>query len=103
VFGMGTGVTSSLWSPGKNPSQPNEKLQLHRSGQGNPHREERKKGQTSRLISTGKLNPSRGLHLQPIKVVVFNLPSGPNCFGQGDLVLEEAWHLDAFSAYPFRT
>ena len=60
-----------------------------------------KKGQDSRQISTGKLNFSRCLHLQPIKVVVYDQPLAP-C-GEGDLILEEAWRLDAFSAYPFRT
>ena len=35
----------------------------------------RKGGQASRLISIGKLNTLLCLHLQPIEVVVFNLPS----------------------------
>jgi hypothetical protein len=35
----------------------------------------RKGGQVSRLISIGKLNTLLCLHLQPIEVVVFNLPS----------------------------
>ena len=61
-----------------------------------------KKSQATRLISTGQLNPSRDLHLQPIKVVVFNLPSD-RLAAVGNPILEEAWRLDAFSAYPFRT
>ena len=35
----------------------------------------RKGSQASRLISIGKLNTLLCLHLQPIEVVVFNLPS----------------------------
>jgi hypothetical protein len=35
----------------------------------------KKGGQVSRLISTGQLNALLHLHLQPIEVVVFNLPS----------------------------
>ena len=34
-------------------------------------------GQAERAISTGKLNPSLGLHVQPIKQVVFLCPSYP--------------------------
>ena len=37
--------------------------------------------QATRLISTGQLKPSRALHLQPIEVVVFNLPLAP-CGGE---------------------
>lgn len=33
-------------------------------------------GQASRPISTGKLNALLHLHTQPIKVVVYNRPSG---------------------------
>ena len=61
-----------------------------------------KKSQATRLISTGQLKPSRALHLLPIKVVVFNLPL-VRLATEGNLILEEAWRLDAFSAYPFRT
>jgi len=61
-----------------------------------------KKGQTTRRISTGQLNALLRLHLRPIKVVVFNPPLvWPK--PEGGLVLEMAWRLDAFSAYPFRT
>ena len=62
------------------------------------------KGQADWLISTGKLNPSRDLHTQPIKVVVFDLPtSAILLWRKGYLVLRRAWRLYAFSAYPFRT
>ena len=52
-------------------------------------------------ISIGWLSALLRLHRRPIKVVVFHPPSLP-C-GRGDLVFGEAWRLDAFSAYPFRT
>ena len=47
-----------------------------------------KNGQTSRQISTGQLSRLPCLHLRPIKVVVFNLPSGGllpgrSCLGGG--------------------
>ena len=38
------------------------------------HTDEEKWGQASRPISTGKLNPSRDLHLRPINLVVFEGP-----------------------------
>ena len=58
-------------------------------------------GQASRLISTGQLNTLLCLHLQPIEVVVFNLPLEDIVLGY--LVFGGAWRLDAFSAYPFAT
>ena len=48
------------------------------------------------MVSNGQLNVLLHLHLHPIYVVVFHV-------SQGDLVLGEAWRLDAFSAYPDRT
>ena len=60
------------------------------------------KDQASRVISTGQLNTSPCLHLQPINLVVFQDSSGNRRF-QGDLILGGASCLDAFSAYPFRT
>ena len=53
-----------------------------------------------RAISTGRLNELPRLHLRPINVVVFHGPYLVNPVG--DLILERASHLDAFSAYPFR-
>ena len=44
------------------------------------------KGQASRLISSGKLNALRRLHIRPIEVVVFDLPSVlANQQGKSDL------------------
>ena len=52
--------------------------------------------QAYRTISTSQLNALLRLHLWPIDVVVY--------YGsQGDLVLEGASRLDAFSGYPFRS
>jgi len=49
-----------------------------------------------RVISTARLRTSLRFDLQPIYVVIFY---GPH----GILISEPASHLDAFSAYPFRT
>ena len=62
----------------------------------------RQYGQASRLISTGRLNTSPCLHLQPIEQLFSLFPSGPSS-GQGCLILGMASRLDAFSGYPFRT
>ena len=48
------------------------------------------------MVSSLKLNALLHLHPDPINVVVYTIL-------QGELVLGEAWRLDAFSAYPFRT
>src|SRR5690606_14015059 len=52
------------------------------------------------LICTGRLNPLPGLHLRPIDVVVCHGPYQLDAVG--NLILERASHLDAFSAYPVR-
>ena len=52
-------------------------------------------------ISTAQLNRLPGLHMPPIKRVVFPRPYPVNPVG--DLILGGASHLDAFSAYPVRT
>ena len=54
-----------------------------------------------RAISTAQLKHSRALHLRPINLVVYQGPYPVNPVG--DLILESASHLDAFSAYPNRT
>ena len=48
------------------------------------------------IISTGQLNMSPCLHLQPINLIVYK-------DFQGMFISEEASRLDAFSGYPFRT
>ena len=53
-------------------------------------------------VSTGRLHPSRGFHLRPIKHV-FYMRATDARRRQGILILEQASRLDAFSGYPFRT
>src|ERR1700730_16396337 len=53
-----------------------------------------------RPISTGRRNTLLCLHLRPINVVVYQRPYLVDPVG--NLILERASHLDAFSAYPFR-
>ena len=48
-----------------------------------------------------QLNTLLHLHLRPINLVVFKGPSASE--EEGDLILEGASRLDAFSGYPFRT
>ncbi len=79
VFGMGTGVSLSLWPPEKSVRIPSGGIlfgietllesQFHRES-------EKNNDQDSRRISTGQLNAFgyTHVHFQPIKVVVFNLP-----------------------------
>ena len=81
VFGMGTGVTFSPWSP--------EKRSPAEAGRGeracfwvleprrvppDPEVREVENGQASRRISIGRLSASPRLHPQPIEVVVCDLP-----------------------------
>ena len=53
-------------------------------------------------VSTGRLHPSRGFHLRPIKHVFHMRAAGPRR-AQGILISEQASRLDAFSGYPSRT
>ncbi len=93
VFGMGTGVTPPLWPPenllncGVVPCE----RSIASTGRFVP---------SPRPISTGRLNTLLCVHLRPINVVVYHGPYQVNPVG--DLILERASHLDAFSAYPFR-
>ncbi len=53
-----------------------------------------------RPISTGRLNTLLCVHLRPINVMVYH---GPYLVDPvGNLILERASYLDAFSTYPFR-
>ena len=51
-------------------------------------------------VGTGPLRRSLAVHFQPIDLVVFQEPSHLRA---GNLVLEGASRLDAFSAYPVPT
>ena len=96
VFGMGTGV-SFLLSPPYSFELLRSKLNII----------SRKKPysllrfwSSPRLISTGPLHSSQNFHSQPIYLIVFEVSY---CYCKGNLILRGASHLDAFSAYPFRT
>ena len=52
-------------------------------------------------VSTGQLRRLPAVHTRPIDLVVFQEPSQPNA--AGNLILERASRLDAFSVYPVRT
>ncbi len=95
MFGMGTGVALSLWSPGK--IQLNSRVAKLAYEQS---KEMEIYGQASRPISTGKLNTSLHLHIRPINLVVSEGPSAAEA--EGYLIFGWASRLDAFSAYPFR-
>ncbi len=69
--------------------------------QGSGTDSERERESSPRPISTGRLHTSPCFHLRPIDLVVFE---GPYLVDPvGDLISGRASHLDAFSAYPFRT
>ena len=98
VFGMGTGVTSPLYLPetlfnlikgnkGVCFFKTTQRIIIYRL--------------SPRSISTGQLKMLPSLHFRPINQVIF-LGSYFQS-GMGDLILEKASRLDAFSAYPFRT
>ena len=59
-------------------------------------------GQASRPISTSKLKALRLVHTWPINHVIY-VGSLVRINRKGYLILGGAWHLDAFSAYPFPT
>ena len=58
-------------------------------------------GLNPRSISTGQLNMSPCFHLQPINLIVFKGSYLHKVMG--NLILELASRLDAFSGYPFPT
>ena len=96
MFGMGTGV-SFLLSPPYSFELLRSKLNIIF----------RKKPfqiaslwSSPRLISTGPLHSSQNFHSQPIYLIVSEVSY---CLRKGNLILRGASHLDAFSAYPFRT
>ena len=88
VFGMGTGITPPL-SPPANSRQvvfrrPRH-AELNRSSSVRPAQASKIIGQASRQISTARLNASLRLHLQPINVLVSDVPSGSLCCGRSSL------------------
>ena len=99
VFGMGTGVASPLWPPGKpgsgqvrkiNSAQSGNQIASSLDGDGYDRPDlqmkfSSKNGQAARLISSGPLSASLRLHARPIEVVVYDRPSDP--FGWENLSL----------------
>ncbi len=71
MFGMGTGVSLSVWPP--------EKLANFHNSKGLRSCHARRKGvygQAARPISTGQLHASLRFHLPPIKLVIYQRPLG---------------------------
>ena len=120
MFGMGTGVSPPLWSPNISFLAKEESslrlramrgLRIHhvrqttnRAGDPQGRRPTLKseiERSSPRPISTAQLKGLPPLHLRPINQLVL-LGSYP-VIPVGDLILGWASHLDAFSAYPFRT
>ncbi len=58
-----------------------------------------------RPISTSQLQPLQAVHFWPINPMVYRGPDlNPQKEGlEGELILEQASRLDAFSGYPSRT
>jgi hypothetical protein len=72
-----------------------------RPEQSSEHDSEREQESSPRPISTGQLHTLPCFHFPPINLVVCE---GPYLVEPvGDLISRWASHLDAFSAYPFRT
>jgi hypothetical protein len=122
-FGMGPGVTPPLWPPKQVVPPPCSRVEsaFRRFRHWRPRRrtlcpraraflrripdeldsEREHRKSSPRPISTGRLNALPRLHLRPINLVVCE---GPYLVDPvGDLILGQASHLDAFSAYPCRT
>ena len=114
-FGMGSGVSRSLWPPDRirSPASPGPlgagdanircSKWLHTVGSfmlpglwGGMSLPVTGSDQAYWTISTGQLSALLRVHLRPIDVVVCHGP-------QGDLVLRGASRLDAFSGYPVRS
>ena len=109
-FEMGPGVSPPLWPPKRRFSSDPEDRSLEtfetfrgcvpRAELGNCD-SEREQESSPRPISTGQLHTLPCFHFRPINLVVCEGPYLVNPVG--DLISRWASHLDAFSAYPFRT
>ena len=101
-FGMGPGVSPPLWPPKRGLPIAREAVEgaILESELEN-HDSEREQKPSPRPISTGRLHALPRFHLRPINLVVFE---GPYLVDPvGDLISGRVSHLDAFSAYLFRT
>ena len=105
LFGMGRGVSPSLWPP-----KLVETARLR--GAAGPRRGlktaprpkvsgDSKNPSRPRPISTGLLSVSPRLHSRPINLVVYQ--GSYSLKGMGELISRSASRLDAFSGYPIRT
>ncbi len=94
VFGMGTGGSRPLTPPDKalSNSVPRALHSEHVDPEFNP---------SPRPISTGRLHALLRFYLRPINLVFYQGPY--RVIPVGDLISGWVSHLDAFSAYPFRT
>ena len=72
-----------------------------RPEQSSEHDSEREQESSPRPISTGQLHTLPCFHFRPINLVVCQGPYP--VVPVRDLISRRASHLDAFSAYPFRT
>jgi hypothetical protein len=112
-FGMGPGVSPPLWPPKRwfltRPDllagtrvRTSMRARASVSPAAGPRNSiaSASKESSPRPISTGRLNTLPCVHLRPIYLVV---SEGPYSLRMGSLILGRASHLDAFSAYPFRT
>ena len=98
VFGMGTGVTSSPYTPIFETVSQNKACNQMSFFKRTFTWFKRK---SPRPISTCKLNMSPCLHSKPINLIVFE--GSYSLKEMGYLILRAASRLDAFSVYPFRT
>ncbi len=94
VFGMGTGGSRPLTPPDKASSNSVSRAlhSEHVIPEFNP---------SPRPISTGRLHALLRFYLRPINLVFYQGPYRVKPVG--DLISGWVSHLDAFSAYPFRT
>ena len=102
-FGMGPGVSLSLWPPKRyGVACPRRGVPVSpepHSGREIASRSECKL--SPRPISTGQLHALRRFHFRPINPVVYWGPYQVNPVGA--IILRRASRLDAFSGYPFQT
>src|SRR6516164_8278669 len=97
VFGMGTGVATRVWSPGRRACTNKAAVRVD-------VRDRIQRGEVNAVkrsaVSTGQLSTLLYLHTPPIDLVIFQEPSQQ---AAGGLVLRRVSRLYAFSVYPGRT
>ena len=97
VFGMGTGVATRVWSPGR-------RACINKAAVRVDVRDRIQRGEVNAVkrsaVSTGQLRTLLSLHTPPIDLVIFQEPSQQ---AAGGLILRRVSRLYAFSVYPGRT